>query len=116
MRYRFLALLVVASVVFQSMAAAGQLIAHAADGVEHLLMHAEKAPHHHDDDGSLHEDDSDQSARHLQSDNALNLVALPSLAATGLQQAPPLAVTSSSVLEVPPPVLDGPNRPPRIAG
>lgn len=117
MRRLLLALLVVASVLFQSLAAAGQgVMAHAVEGLENVLMHAENTPHHHDDDGALHEDDSEQSARHLQADNALSLVALPSLAASAPQQATPPAIVSDQLLEAPPPVLDGPTRPPRLAG
>lgn len=117
MRCRFFILLLLASALFQSMASAGQgFVVQAMDGVAHVHLHAQDAPHHHDDDGALHEDDSDQSVRHLQADNALNLVALPSLAVPMAREAAPQPVLFNSFLEVPPPVLAGPTRPPRPAG
>lgn len=117
MRRSFLALLLVASVLFQSMASAGQgALAHAAEGLAHAVMHWEKTPHHHHDDGSAHEDESDQSSRHLQADNALGFVALPSfIAAAPLAAFTPLALRLG-ISPIPAPVPDGPNRPPRSAG
>jgi hypothetical protein len=117
MRRSFLTLLVVASILFQSMASAGQgLVEHISQGLDHAVMHWEKTAHHHHDDDSFHQDQSDQSSRHLQADNALTVVALPSFAFQETRVAVPILVNASTASVTPAPVLDGPTRPPRIAG
>lgn len=104
------------SLITQSFASAGQgLVTHLGEGLEHALLHASKDAHHHHDDGSFHEDESDESNRHLQADSALNAVALLSPAAGMLIAANPGDVLSSASQEAPPPILDGPRRPPRPA-
>jgi hypothetical protein len=116
-RRTILTLLVVGSLLFQSMASAGQgVLTHAAEGLAHAMLHWEKTAHHHHDDGSYHEDESDQSSRHLQADNALGVLALPSFTPLALTAKAPCAIVVSAVSGLPPPVLDGPTRPPRAAG
>jgi hypothetical protein len=118
MRRTLLIAFLALSVLFQALASAAPgLGVNAAEGLAHAVLHWEKVSHHHHDgDGAVHEDDSDESSRHLLADIALNVVALPSSA----QVAPPAAaaprIASGSTREIPRPVLDGPPRPPRIAG
>lgn len=110
-------LFIAASLMFQSMASAGGgVIAHAGEGLAHAVLHWEKGPHHHHDDGSLHEEDSDQSRTHLIADCALCVAALIPSPATPVPPAVPARSRSSASPEVTPPVLDGPRRPPRFAG
>jgi hypothetical protein len=108
---------VLAALLFQSFASAGQgTMLHAADGLAHAVMHWDKEGHHHHDDGSFHEEDSDQSARHLNADCALCVAALTSSPAASLLPAVPATVHAFALPEVAPPILEGPRRPPRLDG
>lgn len=115
MRRTAILLLLVISMPFQSVAWAGQgLIGHLADGLAHAVLHLDREAHHHHEDGSVHEEQSEQSQRHLQADVALGAVAL---VAGELRLAFGAAHDSAlphTLPEAPPPVLDRPTRPPRI--
>lgn len=116
-RKGFLVAFLAASLVFQSLASAGGgMIAHAGEGLAHAVLHWEKDAHHHHDDGSFHEEDSDQSRRHLNADCALCVAALTSSPAASLPPAIPATANDFAFPAVSPPVLEGPRRPPRFAG
>src|SRR5687768_1432034 len=42
------------------------------DSVEHVVMHLEKEPHHHHDDGTFHTDGTDESVKHVYADSCAN--------------------------------------------
>lgn len=81
----------------------------------HTLMHWEGVAHHHDEDGTTHQDNSDQSVQHILVDVVLGAgaVLLPASLASFLpERAPPPRAASepSGPLTYP----DGPRRPPRL--
>jgi hypothetical protein len=96
------------------MASTGHGPLHAAGGLAHDLMHWDKQSHHHHEDGTLHQEDSDEGFRHLQQDTFLSLMGLPSCVAISLIPATPWAPPVFDSSRVPAPVLDGPRRPPRL--
>lgn len=109
-------LLLAISMSLQSVAWAGQgLIGHLADGLAHAVLHLDREAHHHHDDGSFHEEQSEQSQRHLQADGALGAVALVAGEVRLPSGAAHDSVLAQPSPEAPPPVLDGPTRPPRTA-
>jgi len=111
---KFLAALLLLSVLHQSAAfAGGGWMLRAADGVAHAVLHWEKSPHHHHDDGTLHAEDTDEASRHLQDDSALNLTGLPASPAIAPFHAAPRLAIATPVPAVPSPFLDAPRRPPR---
>jgi hypothetical protein len=104
------------SVLNQSMASTGQgLLLHAADGLQHGVLHWDKQSHHHHEDGTFHQEDSDEGFRHLQQDAFLSVMGLPSGAALSPLAATPWAPAVIDSLRIPSPVLDGPRRPPRLS-
>jgi hypothetical protein len=108
------ALLVVSLLHHAFVMAGGGLMYHADEGIEHAVMHLQKAGHHHHDDGSLHEEHSDESARHLQSDGALASVAMPGTAAVVMAHAFAELFASREDHRRAAPFLEGPTRPPRL--
>lgn len=114
MRKTAILLLLAISMSIQSVGWAGQgLIGHLADGLAHAVLHLERGAHHHQDDGSIHEEQSEQSLRHLQADSALGAAALLGSGIRLASNAAHDAVLARPASEAPPPVLDGPTRPPR---
>ncbi|AKJ29447.1 hypothetical protein [Caldimonas brevitalea] len=83
--------------------------------LSHAVAHWIDEAHHHHDDGSLHQDDSQESRQHVQLDTQLNNA--PVLPAVATWIATPLADESPPLLAalVPPePFLEGLRRPPRF--
>ena len=90
MRKSFFASILFAALLFQGFAtAAGGLALHGTDGIAHAVLHWQDVGHHHHDDGSVHEEQSDESRAHLHADSALLVIALPS--APQLAAAQPVA-------------------------
>ncbi|MEZ7784752.1 hypothetical protein O4A46_23430 [Cupriavidus gilardii] len=79
---RIVAILLMLMLPLQALAAVERQFAHASGPVlDHMVVHAEHVPHHHDDDGDIHEDDSSASASHqLDFELASNLLGTVSLA------------------------------------
>ncbi len=101
---------------FQSVAWAGQgLIGHLTGGLAHAVLHLDREAHHHHDDGSFHEEQSEQSLRHLQAEGVPGAVALVAGRVILPAGAAHVSVLPHASPEAPPPVLDGPTRPPRTA-
>ena len=82
----------------------------------HEILHDEQVQHHHDDDGSVHYDNSEESAQHIQDHSCSQQPAgfwMPKRAS------PPEQLVSVAVLEfyrfIPDPYLDSPLRPPARA-
>lgn len=105
--------------VFLSFWQAASAAGHAQEYLEqdadltHLVMHWQSDAHHHDDDGSIHADDSHDSTQHVMADcstHHLGLITMP--AAAALEQTPQRV--APVVRHLPPlPYLDGLLRPPR---
>ncbi len=113
---RFIAFLLICLSLWQTALAAGLTQAVLAqDGdLAHLALHWQAEGHHHDDDGSIHADDSHDSIQHVMADcsmHHLGLIAVP--AVTALEPAPQQVTQAASHLP-PPPYLDGLRRPPRL--
>ena len=87
-----------------------------AQEVMHEVMHDEHVSHHHDEDGTLHVDDSEESAQHLADHSAPPQPA--TLVATVLPVATPelvFPVFTELSQFIPDPMLECPHRPPAFA-
>lgn len=87
-----------------------------AQEVMHEVMHDAHVSHHHDDDGTLHIDESDESAEHIQDHSAPPQPA--ALLTTVLPAAPPAlvcSVPSTVPTFIPDPMLECPHRPPALS-
>ena len=88
----------------------------AGQGIAHELEHAVELEHHHDDDGSVHYDDSEESVQHIQDYPSSTQVA--HLAVPFQPIAPErlaCAVDDVAPCFIPDPVPDNPLRPPAPA-
>ncbi|WP_354675251.1 hypothetical protein [Cupriavidus alkaliphilus] len=98
----------------QAFAAVERQLAHTAGALmDHMVVHAEHVPHHHDDDGDIQADDSASSASHqLDFDHGSNFqgILMMPLLAPVLPQAQPAPGFHSST--VPDPTGRPPLRPP----
>lgn len=54
-----------------AMAGAGLTVEHG-EGIAHAVLHLENEPHHHHAIGSLHQDNSDESVRHVYAESGAN--------------------------------------------
>jgi hypothetical protein len=114
-RKRFLVLLLVLMNVWQVASAAGVAEFWAGQGaaLEHTLMHWQGEAHHHDSDGSIHVDDSEDSFQHLVADCCFHPVGVIVAPAAVLLEPLPQHVAQAAQPVPPPPYLDGLRRPPR---
>jgi hypothetical protein len=104
----------VAGLLAQGFALAGQISSRAGDGgMLHVGLHLDSVAHHHEADGSIRQDQSKQSHQHLQSDCCMQLLgALPvTVALASLPRARPLAESAPQGHDSP--FLEGLRRPPR---
>jgi hypothetical protein len=82
--------------------------------LEHATLHWQETAHHHDDDGSLHLDESRESVQHVAIDHLNASLDMGAQTAHGLL---PLGSATPNGLQrqaVPNPALDGLLRPPRF--
>lgn len=109
-----LALFVLISMLAQA-AMAGQLSMHgSAASLAHAALHWNEEAHHHHDDGSLHQDVSDESIQHIQSDGWLSAASLPACHLCHGLALPPFTEHDLTSGPAPPaPYLEGLKRPPR---
>lgn len=85
------------------------------DGVAHVVLHLEKEPHHHHDDGTFHQDDSDESVKHVYADGCANAAGIvPTHSPSVLQEGCASAHASPARAAHESPILEGPRRPPRL--
>ena len=112
---RCIALLLIAVSLFQAALATGLAQACLAQDSElaHLALHWQGEGHHHDDDGSIHTDDSPEAVQHAMADCSMHhpglIVALP---LATLDRAPQ-GVMVLAQPQPPSPDLDGLQRPPQ---
>ena len=72
------ALVLNASICFQGVALAKQVLAWDRSGdAAHAGLHADGVAHHHHEDGSVHQDASQKSKQHVQSDGFASVAGLP---------------------------------------
>jgi hypothetical protein len=91
------------------------LLCHHGEGVAHAALHMEKEGHHHHDDGTFHQDDSDESLQHVYADGCANASGvLPAHVGCGAPDFAVATLHAASQAEHDPPVLEGPRRPPRL--
>lgn len=97
MRRAVVVLLVLMGMLWQSFAAAGQgTLMSSGEDLAHSVLHWQETGHHHDEDGTYHQDNSDESSQHLALDSALG--------APALWSAPQMKL--AEVVETPPTVHD----------
>jgi hypothetical protein len=85
--------------------------------IAHEVEHLEAKSHHHNDDGSVHYDDSGESAAHFADHAASQQSAtLPSLAMPFLMAGPCTVEVGEPVYYIPDPVPERPQRPPSVLG
>ena len=85
------------------------------EGAAHAAMHLENDPHHHHDDGTVQQDGSEESVQHVYADgNANSAGGMPTHSAALFNDLRAGAQFSNSATAHPPPVLEGPRRPPRL--
>jgi hypothetical protein len=115
---RWLSILLVFCVCWQSLANAGLGVCAAeSEEVAHALRHFEGSAHHHDlhdlHDAGCHQDDSGESTEHVMCDACLHAPALLTAAVLPflcVGSAPPVI---AHLNEPPQPFLSGPERPPQ---
>lgn len=93
----------------------GSFMAADTSTIAHEMEHIENVQHHHEDDGSIHYDDSDESQQHLLDHPATpqpGHIVLPVLPAAPNQLVSTIAVDVTSY--IPDPLLDCPHRPPAL--
>ncbi|MCR5882979.1 hypothetical protein LRS03_08965 [Rhizobacter sp. J219] len=113
---RWLVALIVAILIpCYGFAAVGKSVALVVDESGHALAHYADQAHHHDDEGGMRADDSDESAVHLHGDDWVTtpvlVVQALSLQFPSPADGAPLRVSRQAA---PPPFIEGPIRPPRF--
>ena len=81
----------------------------------HAALHWQKKPHHHHHDGSVSQDHSDESVRHVFADGFPGGTAMPPTIALFFTQAEVTRPPMGDEPTRPWPHLDGLRRPPRLA-
>lgn len=82
-------------------------------GLTHVLAHAEEIQHHHEDDGSMHFDDSAESVQHIHDHCSSVQAAFLAEPFTHIAPAQPASETGDATARyIPDPFLDSPLRPP----
>jgi hypothetical protein len=85
------------------------------EGVAHVALHLEKEPHHHHDDGTFHQDSTDESVKHVYADGCANTAGfVPTHIASHLADVRAVVQFSSAPAAHDSPILEGPRRPPRL--
>jgi len=112
---RFLICLLMLAFAWQSapLVRAGTVFGASGD-FKHAVMHWIESAHHHHDEGAYHQDASGESTQHVAADLSGGSATPPAEErphALAVDTGPALTHLSSSG---PPPVLEGPLRPPRI--
>jgi hypothetical protein len=84
--------------------------------IDHELEHLERVSHHHDDDGSVHYDQSDESVQHISEHSACqHACALPSTGVQPFMVMLMATVPVESASDIPDLFLERPQRPPSLS-
>lgn len=115
MRRAILVFLLIASICFQGVALAKQVLAWDRSGdAAHSVLHVDGVAHHHDEDGAVHEDTSPQSKQHVQGDTCASVAGmLPARTGAVAALNPPQAPADIVPDGHDSPFLEGLKRPPR---
>jgi hypothetical protein len=90
--------------------------AYGAATLAHVLEQGERIQHHHDDDGSVHYDNSEASREHSQDHSSCAQVATCSFPRPVTPPEQPTGEVAGALARpAPDPFLDGPRKPPRHA-
>lgn len=116
MRKRLTALLLLFLSFWQVASAAGLSAAWLDGGtaLDHAAVHWQGEAHHHDDDGGVHADDSQDSIQHMMADCSFHHPAVLQAPAVVALESPPQHVAQTAHALPPAPYLDGLRRPPRL--
>jgi hypothetical protein len=114
---KFLSVLLVAvSLLHHTIVMGGNgVLYHSMEGVGHAVLHWQETAHHHHGDGSVHEEPTDDSTRHMQVDGVLGAIALPVPALPVAFTLPVSSPVPAPAETRPAPFLAAPPRPPRPA-
>lgn len=115
MRRAILVFLLVASICFQGVALAKQVVAWdgSGDGA-HPMLHAHGVAHHHHEDGSVHKDTSTKSKQHVQNDCCASIAGILPSRIDPVAALNPLQASAHGVRDGhDSPCLEGLKRPPR---
>jgi hypothetical protein len=113
MRRTLVLFVVLFATLFQAVGMARGLGLNAYGDIAHAGLHWQERGHHHHHDGTIHQDESNDSVQHIIADQVNAPSAL--LAGTGPNLMPPahLLPLDAESLRLPHPYLDGLLRPPR---
>lgn len=101
--------------LWQVFAIAGQASAFAKqEDVAHAMLHWQDQAHHHHDDGTLAQDDSDESVQHVVADGCLGSTAIWNSAFFSFAPAETAHPSAVDEMARPWPPLDRLRRPPRL--
>ncbi len=115
MRRGLVLVLLIVSAFWQVIAIAGQATAFgSAEETAHAMLHWQEQTHHHHEDGTVTQDDSDESLQHVVADACLSATAVWATAPFSLAPAEASRPGVSTATALPYPPLDGPRRPPRL--
>ena len=114
MMRRWVVIFVLAGMCWQAVGLPGLgALASVGDGATHAFFHWSESAHHHHDDGTYDQDDSDEAVRHVLSDDALTAPALCSAADSDIIAVSPARPGSALSIYLPDPLPDRLRRPPR---
>lgn len=85
--------------------------------IAHEMEHAQGTSHHHEDDGTVHYDESDESAAHVSEHAACQLAfTLPSIGTIGPLTLIPVIIAKAEPWQyIPDPIPERPQRPPSLS-
>jgi hypothetical protein len=109
---RFVHLLLIVTLCWQSLSFAGQTLG-GGGALAHTVLHWQEAAHHHHDDGSVHEEDSAESRSHAMAEACSVLIFVAATGSTLPDSHTPVPSVADDA-ETPPPFLEGIRRPPRL--
>lgn len=115
MRRSTVLLMMLIAMLWQSVALAriGSTVNALAD-LAHMALHWQGTGHHHHEDGSYHQDDSNESVQHVLSEHVSPVAALTMMSSHDFPQLGSTAPDSVHGTLLPNPPLDGLLRPPRL--
>ena len=110
---KFVALMVMLSVFWQSASFAGAVVAiEDARASAHAVLHWQDSDHHHHEDGSLHHDDSAGTIQHMHAESGANSSGVVTAGWNDIVLACTVSPTATLALPYPLPFIQGLPRPP----
>jgi hypothetical protein len=113
---RLICILLLLCLPLQSFAVQGGallFVSTSGQGIGHELDHAAEIEHHHDDDGSVHYDGSEESAQHIEDHSSCAQVAFLAVPFQSIAPEQGACAADGALARfIPDPCLDSPLRPP----